>query len=347
MTKPTYNELRELKKDAHVMACINSRKAGVTSTPYTLKSNDTNLVDQIQKVFQALDFGTFLENILDTPFYGFQPFEIFWGENASLDSVFALTPCKIEAKPQEWFLFDENGNLRLRTKGAPFSGEKLPPFKFLCPMYRSNALNLAGDAVFDSIFWPVNFKKGGIKFWASFVEKYGMPWALGSIPRQTLDSEAIKFKETLENMVQDGVAVYDETCSVELVESKSKDGSSQVYKDFIAFQNEEISKAILGQTLTTQTQGAGSYALGRVHSQVRDDILRGDIKLVENVINTLIGYILEVNAIDSNINFEFIAEIKVDTDRAARDKILTEAGVIFTKEYFMRTYGLLEEDIQQ
>ena len=342
MSKPSYIELRELTKDAHVQACINSRKAGVTSTPYTLKSSDSKLVEELQNIFSRLDFPAFLANILDAPYYGFQAMEIIWGD--APPEGLGLVPASIEAKPHEWFLFDENGKIRLRSKLAPFTGEELPLFKFLCPIHRQNALQPAGEALFDSIFNAVNYKKGGAKFWASFVEKYGMPWALGSIPRQTLDSEAIKFKETLENMVQDGVAVYDEACSVELVESKSKDSSSAVYRDFITFQNEEISKAILGQTLTTQTQGSGSYALGRVHSQVRDDILRADIKLVENVVNTLIGYVLAVNGLEADVCFEFVGEILVDTERAARDKVLSDAGVQFSKSYFMRAYGLLESD---
>lgn len=342
MKKPSYSQMRNLFNDAHVQACINSRKAGVTSTPYTLKSNNAKLSEALQEVISALDFPTLLENILDTPFFGFQPIEIFWEESG--DGLFGLVPSGFEAKPQEWFSLGKDGEIRLRTKSAPFDGEALLPFKFLCPIYRKSTEKPFGEALFDSVFAPVNFKRGAVKFWGTFVEKYGMPWALGTIPRQTLDSEAIKFKEALENMVQDGVAVYDDSCSVELVESGSKQGSSAVYRDFISFQNDEISKAILGQTLTTEVQGSGSYALGRVHSQVRDDILRGDIKLVQNAINTLIGYVLAVNGIEEGAHFEFVGEILVQQERAARDKVLSDAGVKFSKEYFMRTYGFLEGD---
>lgn len=32
-------------------------------------------------------------------------------------------------------------------------------------------------------FWPVAFKKGGMKFWLRFAEKFGSPWVIGKHPR--------------------------------------------------------------------------------------------------------------------------------------------------------------------
>ena len=43
------------------------------------------------------------------------------------------------------------------------------------------------------------------------------------------------------------------------------------------FCNREMSKAVLGQTLTTDTAGAtGTYSTGRVHAQVRRDLVQAD-----------------------------------------------------------------------
>lgn len=82
--------------------------------------------------------------------------------------------------------------------------------------------------------------------------------------------------------------------------------------------------------------------------EVRQDIIDSDKKLVESVINQLIQWIYEINY-GSNVDvpiFEMFAPEDVDLTLAQRDKILSETGVKFTKEYFIKTYGLDEEDFE-
>ena len=258
-----------------------------------------------------------------------------------------VVPEKVEAKPQEWFSFDVQNRLRLRTNTNFYEGEIVPERKFLCPRHNPSYLNPYGEKLLSSVFWAVTFKKGGMKFWVSFAEKYGMPWALGRIPRQTLQEEALRLRDALDNMVQDGVAVFDDACSVELIESGSKSQSSAVYADLVNFNNEEISKAILGQTLTTQVGQNGSYAAGKVHSEVRSDIVAADVKLVEKTVNQLIEWFFEINfpSLAGTCKFVFSDGDNIKSELAARDKVLCDAGVGLSKEYFMRTYGFSPEDI--
>jgi len=332
---------RELLTDPHVKACTMSRKSGVVCKKYRFEGENPNL-KLIEGVFSSLDLHKLMGEILNAPLFGFSPIEVVW----SVKDGF-IVPEKVEAKPQEWFCFDRENNLRLRSKTSPFEGEIVPEFKFLCPKYNPTYLNPYGEKLLSSVFWAVTFKKGGIKFWVSFTEKYGMPWAMGRIPRQTLEAEAIRLRDALENMVQDGVAVFDDTCSVDLVESGSKAQSSSVYADMVKFMNEEISKAILGQTLTTQVGDVGSYAAGKVHSDVRADILSSDVRLVEATLNQLIGWIVALNFPSSPVpKFVFCDDDTLKTSQAERDKILKDTGVSFTKEYFVKNYGFSPEDFE-
>lgn len=334
---------RELLSDPHVRACTMSRKSGVLSKPYDILGEKSS-VELIKNIFVRLDLEKIVSDILNAPLFGFQPVEIVW--NFSDEEIPLIIPEKVEAKPQEWFCFDSQNRLRLKTQTNFYEGELVPERKFLCPRHNPSYMNPYGEKLLSSVFWAVTFKKGGIKFWVSFAEKYGMPWALGRIPRQTLQEEALKLRDALDNMVQDGVAVFDDACSVELVESGSKAQSGQVYADLVNFQNEEISKAILGQTLTTQVGENGSYAAGKVHSDVRADIVAADVKLVEKTVNQLIDWIFELNfpSMAGTCKFAFVDEDNIKTDLANRDKILCDAGLGLSKEYFMRTYGFLPED---
>ena len=54
-------------------------------------------------------------------------------------------------------------------------------------------------------------------------------------------------------------------------------GAANPYESLIEFCNREMSKRVVGQTLTTDSGvKSGSYALGQIHAQVRDDIVKAD-----------------------------------------------------------------------
>jgi phage gp29-like protein len=145
-------------------------------------------------------------------------------------------------------------------------------------------------------------------------------------------------------MIQDAVAVIPDDSSVEIQEA-NKSSSAEVFEKLIDKMNSEISKAILGQTLTTEIGSTGSYAASNTHMAVRQDIIDADKKLVEKTINQLIQWIYEINFANAEIpKFELFEPEDVDLTLAQRDKILSESGVKFTKEYFIKAYGLEEED---
>ena len=124
------------------------------------------------------------------------------------------------------------------------------------------------------------------------------------------------------------------------IQEANKSSSAAIYEQLIDKMNAEISKAILGQTLTTEIGSTGSYAASNTHMGIRQDIIDSDKKLVEQTINQLIQWIYEINFSNAEIPvFELYQEEDVDLALAQRDKILFDSGVKFTKEYFIKTYG--------
>ena len=185
-----------------------------------------------------------------------------------------------------------------------------------------------------------------MKFWVVFTEKYGMPHLIGKHPRGATKEETNTLADMLEEMVQDAIAVIPDDSSVEIQEA-SKSSSAEIYEKLIDKMNAEISKAILGQTLTTEIGSTGSYAAANTHMAVRQDIIDSDKKLVESVINQLIAWIYEINFSNADVPvFEMFAPEDVDLTLAQRDKILSETGVKFSKEYFIKNYGLEDDDFE-
>ena len=243
----------------------------------------------------------------------------------------------------EWFCFDDDNNLKFRTK-ENYYGEIVPDKKFLLAQNNPSYNNPYGERTLSRVFWSVTFKKGGLKFWVVFTEKYGMPHLIGKHPRGASREETTTLADMLEDMVQDAIAVIPDDSSVEIQEA-NKSSSAEIYEKLIDKMNSEISKAILGQTLTTEIGSTGSYAAANTHMAVRQDIIDSDKKLVESVINQLIRWIYEINFSNEEIPvFEMYAPEEVDLTLAQRDKILSETGVKFTKDYFIKAYGLEDED---
>ena len=332
---------KELMCDPHVFACVQSRKAGVLSLDWDINrgiDKDEN-TENIFKLLKSLDIHKLINDILDATLYGFQPLEIIWQKNKSG----YILPTKIIAKPPEWFCFDDDNNLKFRTK-ENYYGELLPNKKFLLAQNNSSYNNPYGERTLSRVFWNVTFKKGGMKFWVVFTEKYGMPHLIGKHPRGATKEETDTLADLLEQMVQDAIAVIPDDSSVEIQEA-NKSSSAAIYEQLIDKMNAEISKAILGQTLTTEIGSTGSYAASNTHMGIRQDIIDSDKKLVEQTINQLIQWIYEINFSNAEIPvFELYQEEDVDLALAQRDKILFDSGVKFTKEYFIKTYGLEEED---
>ncbi len=334
---------KALKTDGHIRACVSSRKAGILSKEWAIDKGKakTRQVKFIEELFNDIDVYTLISDILESPFFGYQPIEIVWEVKGNY-----RLPVKIEAKPPEWFQFDGLNQLRFKQNGST-EGVLLPKKKILLPRYNASYDNPYGDRVFSSCFWSATFKKGGIKFWSIFTEKYGMPFVIGKLPQNQMDELGLELKTNLEKMVQDGVAVIDENGSIEIIEPTGKSASADIYNKLIDFCNSEISKAIIGQTLTTEIGKNGSYAASQTHQEVRQDIIDGDKHLVITTINQLIKWICELNfSFSETPKFTLFEEEDVKKEQSERDKILSETGVKFTKKYFVKNYNLKEEDFE-
>ena len=321
---------------------MQSRKSGTLSLEWDLNrgSDKDKNAELIINLLKKLDIRKLMNDILDAVLFGFAPIEIMWGKVGNY-----ILPLDLKAKPPEWFCFDDDNQLKFRTK-EHYWGEELPPRKFLCPQSNPSYENPYGERVLSRVFWPVTFKKGGLKFWVVFTEKYGMPHLIGKHPRGATKEETDNLADLLEQMVQDAIAVIPDDSSVEIQEA-NKSSSAAIYEQLIDKMNAEISKAILGQTLTTEIGSNGSYAASNTHMGIRQDIIDSDKKLVEQTINQLIQWIYEINFSNAEIPvFELYQEEDVDLALAQRDKILFDSGVKFTKEYFIKTYGFDEDDIE-
>ncbi|MFC2085207.1 DUF935 family protein [Bacteroidota bacterium] len=329
---------RDLLLDGHLSSTMDQRFGGTTRLNREVSTDDQNLAEIYNDILKPFDLDNLINQILQCRYYGFVPLEIMWDKGI---------PVSIEAKPQEWFLFGDDNELRVKTRSNLEGIEPESKYQFLLVQNRPSYRNPYGDRIASKIFWYVTFKKGGIKFWVKFMEKYGMPFMFGKVPPGTNDSIKGDVLENLTNLVQDGIGVISDIAEVEVLDKGSNSQGDENYSKLIEFCNSEISKTVLTQTLTTELTDTGSYAASSTHSDMLNMIILGDKKIVENTFNKLFEWIHELNFTSGDApTFKLFEDIKGDKTKADRDKVLSSMGIRFNKDYFISNYGLSEDEFE-
>lgn len=334
---------RDLRSDAHVGGCIRRRKGSVLSLEHGLdRGKSTSRVGkQVESILARLNLKQVISQMLDAPLYGYQPLEILWDRVGKVP-----TPVAIVGKPPEWFVYDQDNQPRMLTKASPIQGELLPDHKFLFARQDPTYDNPYGFPDLSMVFWPTTFKKGGLKFWVRFTEKYGSPWVIGKHPRSTQSGETDTFLDALEALVQDAVGVIPDDSSVEIMEAVGKTGSADIYERLLMFCRSEVSIAMLGQNQTTEA--SSTRASATAGQEVTDDIRDSDKSIVEEQVNAFIESYCAVRFGDvERPVWSMWEQEDVDKVRAERDERLRRAGATFTTAYFKRTYGMQDGDLAE
>lgn len=334
---------RELRTDAHVGGCIRRRKSAVKAMEWGIDRGlaASRVSKNIEALFADIDLERLIGEAMEAVLYGYQPLEILWKKAGSL-----IVPGEIIAKPPEWFHFDAENNLRFKTKGNPFNGEEIPPMKFLLPRQDATYQNPYGFADLSMIFWPIVFKKGGVKFWLSFTEKFGSAFSVGKLPRSATPEERAQLLDSLEALIQDGVATIPDDGSIELVEMAGKSASADLYERLVMYCRSEVSIALTGTNQTTEANSNKASASAGL--EVAGDIRDGDAEIVKAAINQLIRWIVEINWGGQPAPvFDMWDQEARDQLQAARDKSNYDAGARFTNAYWERAYGYQTGDLAE
>lgn len=341
----TIEVYNELLYDSRVIATTDSRKSAIKSMEWdvTSETKDQASIDFHKEYLKKWEMERIVSEILDAPLFGYKPNEIMWqainGQHIPVDFV---------GKPPHWFTYDDQNELRMFTSSNMIEGEIVPPNKFIVSRSKATYENPFGVGILSACFWPVLFRRNGLKFLSVFVEKYGMPFLVGTAPAGEKVERMKEILEMLENIIQDGVAVVPEDYKLEVLEGKEGKGAADsIHKVFLDIMNNEIALAVLGTNLTTNVEG-GSFAAASAHMEVRADIVESDQRLAEGTINKVLRLTHEINFgnPDDAPVFRLFAEEKIDKTRAERDAIIVKADprVKFTDKYYQDKHNLAPDD---
>lgn len=338
--------LRNLTADDEVFSAQEWLFGAVRDVEWDLEHDGSNeaAVEVVQSVIDGLDWDRIDSEVIDARLYGYQPMEVMWADTGGY-----WLPLDVVGKPPEWFGYNRKNELGLRTQKRTEDYQVVPPEKFICIRHRPSFLNPYGESALSRCFWPVTFKKGDLRFWITFAEKYGMPHAVGKHPRGAQNEEIEELLDSLASMVQDAVAAVPDDSSVELLESPFKSASSGVYEAIIKYCERSIQKVIVSSEMVTSAGEYGTQALGESQiEEVAGKVISGLLRMKRSLVNELIDLIWHFNFAgqDGKPTYEIKDEPDASKEKAERDEKLVGQGVRFTASYYQREYNLSEDDFE-
>ena len=280
-----FEEMEE--KDSHLFSQMQIRKNAVLGKeweilPYSSDTADGEVAKFVGDILQNLtDLDDAFLDLLDGIGKGYAASEIMW---AIRDGK--AVPVELKWRHQKKFTFDPSDNLRLITDAEPVNGIEIPANKFAIHRYKARSGHPSRAGVYRVCAWMYLFKNYTIKDWVAFAEVYGMPLRVGKYDTGAPAAEKEALMQAVMQLGVDAAAIISKNTEIQFVEAMKNSGGDNLYKVLAEFCNGEMSKAILGNTLTSDTGsgGNGSYALGKVHGEVRQDILEGDCKSLAKTI---------------------------------------------------------------
>jgi phage gp29-like protein len=332
---------RDLRVDAHVGGCIRRRKSAIKALEWGVERGNApaRVHKSIESLLGDLPMDQIIGEACNAVLYGYQPMEIMTVSRGAM-----WVPENVVGKPPEWFGFDDENRLRFKSRDNQVIGELLPDRKFLLPRQDATYDNPYGFADLSMCFWPIVFKKGGIKFWLRFVEKFGGTFLIGKLPRTAPKEDHDELLDSLDRLIQDGVGTIPDDGSVEPLESGSKTASSDLFQSLAMFCRSEVSIALTGTNQTVEANSNRASATAGL--EVADDLRDGDAEIVAEAINTLIKWVVERNWASAQApKFKFWDQSAKDKLQAERDASNAKAGAKFTNKYWMRAYGYQEGDL--
>lgn len=327
----------KLKKDVDIFAAWDKRIAAVLDTRMNIDGEDKELVKIFEEELKPHERQLKLD-FMDTQFNGYGVEQIIYNKDSS---------GKIDGfQKEEFWRFEPLPDLihvvLRQTSNQQWANKVMPYGKWILTTNNGSYYNPTGEPLAEKLIMSWIFKCNGWDIWIDFAKRFSNGFMHGKIEDGSKKDE---FRRTLEKAGKSAVLVTDKNTELNLIQA-NKDSS--IYNALIDKTISSINKAVLGETLTTNVGANGSYAAASVHNDVRLEKTMSDISLMEFAFNSIIEQAAAVKGFDGRSlpKVTFTYETGLNAELATRDASLKAAGVKFNKKYYVKNYGLKEDEFE-
>ena len=326
-----YDIYRDTEIDLHLSGCVAQRQGFVLARSFHLVGDDGMENDDATALFDAPWFKTLLRYALDSIYWGHSLIELG-------DAVDDLSGKRIYSSvvliPRK-HVIPEFGRV-VATEGTSWQSgidyRQEPYISSLIEVGRPDNLGLYLKAAPQVIA-----KRNALAYWDNFSEIFGMPLRIAKVNAR--DRKAVdEAHEMLQQMGHNFSAVFDEGTEIQLVEN-AKGDAFNVYDRRIDRANSELSKLVIGQTMTIED--GSSLSQSQTHLEVFKNLVDEDCDMIRDMVNDQLlprmvadGFPVEGLRFDWDYSIDYTPEQQVAIETMIADRYDIDP------EYFTEKYSI-------
>jgi len=327
-----YDIYDDIITDLHLSGAIDQRKDMVLQKTFVLTDKSTG--EQSDKgiaVFEAAWFKDLMSLALDSIYYGHSLIQL--GNIVDTDDCKAFS-C-VELVPRK-HVSPEFGTI-LRSEGDdPRSG-----ISYRDGILRDWCIEVGKPRDLGKLLKCVPSaisKRNALAYWDEFGQLFGIPVRIAKTSSR--DSQEINsIKDMLQNMGPAAWGLFPEGTELEFVEN-GKGDAFNVFDKRIDRANSEMSKGILGQTMTLDS--GSSLSQSEVHLEVLKNLVEKDADMVRDIINDKLLPLMNAKGFGlEGMRFDWVNDTQYSPEQQLQmEQMLLTAGYEIDPDYFQQKYGV-------
>lgn len=275
------------ERDLHYASVLGTRKLALAGLNIRVEAvsdeaEDVRRADVLREVVESPEFGEMQMDLTDALGKGYSVAEIIWDRSGK-----EWVPERFQWRDPRFFMFDrETGQeLRLLDESDVVNGLALAPYKFIVhrPRLRAGLPIRGGLARLAAVGYMC--KAWTWKDWMGFADIYGIPMRVGRYGPNASKEDIGILMSAVANLGSDAAAVIPESMRIDFTSAANVAGAGEFFKGLAEWWDKQMSKAIVGQTMSTDD--GSSMAQAKVHNEVRLDLLEADAKAESNTLNRM------------------------------------------------------------
>ena len=318
-----YELYNELMLDGHLVSVITKRRRAVSGIPIVFLRKGKE-EPTVMEYLKGNAFKKMLADLIDSRFFGHSLVQCYFDEKFN----YKLIPRK-HVKP-------ETGQvIKYETDQLGIPYREAPVWDYVIEAGDEKDLGLLLSAA-QYVIW----KRGCFGDWAELGELFGRPLRKGMYNGHDANAKD-QLLTILEQLGGAPYIAYPEGTSVE-VDASGSNLTGDMYEHLKNACNDEISKIIIGSTLTTESGSKGARSLGEVHERSERALFQDDREFIINLLNEKFVDMLVKNGFNAD-GGEFVYQDTEEIDKVQKfdiDMKLKAAGIPIDDEYFYEEYDV-------
>ena len=340
--KLMYDIYRDCLLDTQVISLVNTRIFSTTSAKFRVVDKEGAENPQLTKLFKTKWFYDFLGSAVDTNMWGFTLHQLGPLKDDKFEYCSFID--RYYVKPEQGFKIVTENTSDL----FGYDYTKYPASLWTIPDGTDT-----GKGILEPVSLIYLYKRWALSAWSEYAEIYGQPTRIGKIEGR--DEETFNnMVEMLSNMGSNTWGVFNKEDEIEFIDTMKSGTGETVFERLANYCDEQIAKAVLGQTMTSSDGSSRSQA--EVHERIASIYILSDQKEIEFVVNgELIPRMIQIGqggeyAKLQDHEFQFFYEENVSLkERSEIDSnIVSKMGKKLSNEYIEKTYNVeLSDEIEE